>query len=102
MLATFYGGPADGGELNVLEPIPRWLRFPMTPAEYEQHLGPAPASTTGPVPLEQPSLYRLVLVSDAQGRETCRVARDQTGRVQYRYVSHVSSTPTPTEGENHA
>lgn len=101
MLATLYAGPADGAILAVLEPVPVHLRFPMTPAEYEQQLGPLPHGNSGPPPLHVPAMYRLALEHDDQGRETSTPRRDPHGRITYLYLRRKPTTATPTEGEHH-
>lgn len=88
MHATFYGGPADGGELVLLEPIRRRLRFPMTTLELVERFNAAPKGNLL-VP-NVPAVYQLDEV--AEGKPW----RDARGRVRYLYIV---PAPTPTEGE---
>lgn len=95
MLARFHGGPADGGELVLLEPVRLWVRFPMTAVDAALILadqGPAGgAEWLNTCPAGQ---YRLVLTPLAAP------VRDTQGRILYAYCPvRASSTPTPTEGD---
>ncbi len=92
MRAVFYGGPADGGELTLAEPIRTVLRFPLTCAEALELLEPQ-SKNNGLVPNVE-STYKLELGDAGE------VIRDQTGRVRYRFVvpKQAARNPTP-EGE---
>jgi hypothetical protein len=90
MRATFYGGPADGGELILREPILERFRFPMTPTELVARCAPNPDGRNK-VPNSSPADYHLLLEAPD------RPWRDSQKRIRYCYV-----LPTPTEGEPHA
>lgn len=88
MRAAFYGGPADGGELALAEPISRCLRFPLSVLEAVDLLEPQSAAC-GLVP-NVPAHY--VLDIDPAGAPV----RDTDGRVTYRYrVPNPAPKETP-------
>ena len=87
MRATFYGGPADGGELTLTEPIRGCLRFPLSCAEALEYLEPQHPDALL-VPNHVPAHY--VLEVDQAGAPV----RDTAGRVMYRY-----RVPNPTPKE---
>lgn len=82
MRAVFIGGPADGGELTMYEPILERLSFPLTTLEAVELLDP----TTRPGHLvpNVPGTYDLDMAGD-------RPRRDAFGRVRYLY----RCKPTP-------
>lgn len=97
MRATFYGGPADGGELLLVEPLRQTLEFPMTAtlaaivlARPQPKEGGAEWLNTTPA-----GTYRLHMTDDQ------RVIRDPRGRVIYAYLCVPRPAPNPTEGETH-
>lgn len=92
MLATFYGGPADGGVLTLAEPIRTHLRFPMTPAEALETLEIRDGGGTL-VPNNVPAEYELEMSGPG------RPYRDPGGRVRYLYII---PRPTLTEGQTDA
>lgn len=92
---TFYGGPADGGELDLLEPLPPLVVFPMTAVRAAVLL--AQTSAGGKWFLACPrGDYKLV-------HDGNRLLRDSRRRVVYAYVPAVApATPgNPTEGDTH-
>jgi hypothetical protein len=89
MHATFYGGPADGGELVLQEPILERFRFPMTPSELVARCVPNPGARHT-VPNGPEADYHLLLAAPD------KPWRDREGRIRYCYV-----LPTPTPKEDH-
>lgn len=92
MRATFHGGPCDGGDLMLSEPIPQTIRLPLTLPEALHMLEEHPADAL-PIPNHVPATYQLMLDRpDAPHR-------DRRGRVIYRYLT--TAVPTPPK-EDHA
>jgi hypothetical protein len=89
MRASFYGGPADGGELILREPIMPRFTFPMTPVQLVARCAPNPNSRNS-VPNYSAADYHLLLEAPD------KPWRDREGRIRYCYV-----LPTPTPKEDH-
>ena len=81
MRATFYGGPADGGEVLLAEPIRQCLRFPLSPLEAVDLFETLPADRERGqlIPNNVAAHYVLDMVPGGLPR------RDAAGRVCYRY-----------------
>lgn len=94
MHATFYGGPADGGELMLTEPLRQGLTLPMPAATAAQVLASPQTLDGGGAWLNtmpgQPSTYRLRMTPDQ------RVVRDTRRRVIYDYVRVTTTPPKET------
>lgn len=78
MRATFYGGPLDGGELAILEPIAAILRFPVEPALMAVMFAPISSGVNRGLMPNVPAVYQLA-VADGEP------ARDTEGRIRYVY-----------------
>lgn len=94
MCATFYGGPADGGMLTLIEPIRTTLAFPMSHADAIRLLAPqAHTRPTDVVPNTVPAAYQLQMIDGD------RPFRDAHGRVRYLYLpARRPGQPQPREG----
>ena len=88
MRAVFYGGPCDGGELELAEPIRRTLQFPITPVEALALFEPRKHDGTL-VPSHIAATYRLELTAPDTPY------RDKQGRVRYLYVIPKPAKPQP-------
>lgn len=87
--ATFYAGPADGGVLNLLEPIRQTLQFPLDIAEARALVAHADPGTLL-VPNTVEATYGLHL-----DPTTGEPSRDPHGRVLYVYARPTEGEPTP-------
>lgn len=92
--AAFYGGPADGGELLLREPVRVSFRFPLTTDAAAALLAPRQdvkggAAWVNLVPVDPPSEYRVDL--DANDR----LVRDRHNRVRLVHVPPKTQHPTP-------
>jgi hypothetical protein len=102
MHAVFHGGPADGGELVLVEPVPSTLTFPMTAVRAAVVLvrpqPPASGSFGGSAWINTTAAGAYRLDATPEGR----VIRDGRRRIVYRYTPAARPAATnPTEGEPH-
>jgi hypothetical protein len=91
MRAVFYGGPCDGGELVLAEPIRTVLRFPVTPEEALALFQPR-RTEAHLVPSHIPATYHLELVTPDTP------FRDPRNRVRYLYEVPKPARPPQPKG----